>query len=117
MLPGILHSAKQIGETSTTMSETNAQSLRQTIESPAEDEGGYGKLCLCRHCDSPGHHVFRHAVASHHVPGVYQHRSTDISTMMQERNDTGIVEVLRPYMVTDLHPDVSGLHRSAHFGA
>ncbi len=53
------------------------------------------ELCLRRHGDSPRHHVVRHALWRHHVPGMYQHRRTDVSTVMQEGNDAGIVEVLR----------------------
>ena len=89
----------------------------QAIEGAAEDERRHCELRLRRHGDRPRHHVIRHAILRHHVPGMHQHRSTDVGTVVQESNDAGIVEVLRADMVADLYANVPGLHASAHLGA
>ena len=117
MFPSVLHSAQEKRKTAATMGETNAQRLRQAVEGAAQHKSRHGKLRLGWHGDCPGHHVLRHALGRHHVPGMHQHRRAFIGTVMQKGDNAGIVEILCSHMVADLHTDMSGLHASRNFCA
>ncbi len=116
MLPGVLHPPQKEGKAAAAMGEADAQRFRQAIESAAQHESRNRKLGLGRHGDRPRHHVLRHALRSHHVPGMHQHGRTFVGAVMQEGHDAGIVEIFRTDVIADLHADMPGLHASREFG-
>src|SRR5579871_306173 len=110
MLPGIFQSAKKESETAAAMGEADAQLGRQLIECPAQDHCDNTKLCFGGHADSPRHHVFRHPKLAQHVPGMHQHRRAFVGTVMKEGDDAGIVKILFPDMIADLHAEMTRAH-------
>src|SRR5258708_21980336 len=115
MLPAILKSAEQKEEAPTAVSKTNTQSLRQLVESSAEDHCNNPELRLRGHANGPTHHVLRHAISAKHVPRMHQHRGSLIGTMMQESHDARIVEILVADVVANLYAKMTRTHASGQF--
>src|SRR5258708_36594652 len=113
MTPRIFQPAEQKGKTAATVSKANAQILRQLVERATQNHRDDCQLRLRWHAHGPGHHVVRHALPSHHVPGMNQHRRAFVSTMMQKRYNAGVVEILLSNMVSNLHSQVSCVYASS----
>ena len=94
------------------MGKANPQAVREAIERAALDHG-HKQLRFRRHANRPGHHVFGHAVAGHHVPRIHKHSSAHIGAMVQESNHAGFVEVFQADVIPNLDAKVAGLHRAA----
>src|SRR5262249_34412804 len=103
MLPGILQSAQQKSETPAAMRETDAEFPRQFVEDPAENHRYYVKLRFRRHFYGPWHHVFWHPGLAQHVPGMHQHSRALLGTMLEKRDDRGMVQIIFPDVIPDLH--------------
>src|ERR1700721_4614272 len=115
MLPRILESSQQERETSSAVREANSKFRRQLIDRPAENHRDNAKLCLCRHADSPRHHVLRHSLRRQHVPGMNQHGRAFLRAVMQEGHDPWIIEIFVSHVIADLHAKMASTHASAQF--
>src|ERR1700736_112423 len=113
MLPRIFQSSQQKRETSSAMSKANPQTGGQLVERSAKNHRDHAKLSFSRHPHSPRHKVFRHALRRQHVPGMNQHRRAFVRAVLQERDNSGIVEIVFSHMIADLHAEMAGAHTSA----
>src|SRR4029077_16924109 len=103
VMPRILQSSQTKSKASATVGEADTKCSRQLVKSSTQNHRHDGKVGLSRHPYRPRHHVVRHAVAAQHVPGMNQHSSAFIGTVMQEGHDAGIVQIFLADMASDLH--------------
>src|SRR5271155_3451824 len=115
LLPRVLQSAEKKRKTSATVRETNAQARGQLIERATDDQRYERELRFRGHADGPGHHVFGHALRGHHVPGMNEYGRALVGTMVEERDDAGIVEIFVTDVIADLHAEMAGAHAAGEF--
>ncbi len=117
LLPGVLQAAEKKCKAAAAVRETNAQARGQAIERAADDQRHERELRFRGHADGPRHHVFRHALRGHHVPGMNEHGGALVRAMVEERDDSRVVEILVADVIADLHAEMPGAHAASEFGA
>src|SRR5271155_1765970 len=117
LLPRVLQSAEKKRKTSATVRETNAQARGQLIERATDDQRYERELRFRGHADCPGHHVFGHALRGHHVPGMNEYGRALVGAVVEESEDSRVIEIFVAHVIADMHAQMSGDHAASQFGA
>src|SRR5258708_12601651 len=114
MMPGVLQTAKQEGETPAAVREANAECTRQPVKRAAQNQRHHRQLRLCWHANGPRHHVFRHTIGAEHIPRMDKHRRTFVRAVMQKSHNAGVVQIPVPNVLADLYSDMPSPHPPPH---
>ena len=101
-MKAVLDAADGTRECASTVRKTDAQAL-QPIEHSRKQQRRNCQRGFRRHTDEPAQPVLGHAVFTHHVPGVHEHRSPKVSRTLQHRHYSRVVQVAAVHVCADLH--------------